>query len=122
MPCLLAWARQWVCWLATGDTDALDSHGDVIGKLSPVEDVLVVACVDNVAHGQLLAVVIWAFANDAVGDLDLQPQAHIFGDIAALPAEGANGDVDHVLASSLNVELKVGRIEGVDIERDGIGD
>ena len=58
------------------------------------------------------------------GDLHLQPQAHVFGDVAALSAEGTGGDVDRVLARAraLDVKWEVGCVEGVDVARHRVGD
>ena len=67
----------------------MNTHGDVVCKLSAVDDMFLLFGVEDITHGHLSAF----FVRDAGGDLDLQAKTLAFRNVAALEIECAVGNV-----------------------------
>ena len=115
------WAELHRRRAAALDGHCADAHGDVVGKLAAVLDVVVGAGVENVADRQLPASIV-ACTHGTFWELDSEAETHLPVDVASHPGEGAVRDGLQILAGAIDVKLEVGRVEAEHVDRHGVGD
>lgn len=109
-----------LCGLSSWYDNPVHDHIDLVGELSAVQHISIVAGVNDVADSQLLPFILRSGTHNTVADLDLQARTSPFADVTPLPLEGTRGYRNHVVTRSLNIEHERTKITGLDVYGDRI--